>query len=72
MNFGVLNKADSRRCSSITHFYCCVVQTAKTRPNTTGKEVDCARVRGCEGWWELGEHSQGGAVPAPPQVSPLP
>lgn len=29
----------------------------------------------CQGqavWWELGEHSQGGAVPAPWSLSPLP
>lgn len=61
MNFWVLNKADSRRCSYITLFYCCVEQSAKTKSNMTGKEVVCASARGV---WELGEQSQGGAVPA--------
>lgn len=53
MNFLVLNKADSRRCSYIILFYSCVVQSANTKTNMTGKDVVCVQCRrACGGSWE--------------------
>lgn len=50
MIFWVLNKADSRRCSYIILFYCCTVQSANTKPTTTGQDVVCAQCQRL--WWE--------------------
>lgn len=50
MNFWVLNKADSRRCSYIILFYCCVVQSVNTKAKLAGKDVVCVQCqRGCVG-----------------------